>query len=90
MKTFVQLSKNSEKQKGNGEKTTRMKVTENGRIEKNIFKGASQFKKKAYYSEIIEKNKSNQKQLFQIIKKLKEGNDPTIYPETLIKDSIGQ
>ena len=42
----------------------------------------------AYYSEIIEKNKSNQKQLFQIIKKLKQDNDPTIYPEHSSKTQL--
>ena len=44
--------------------------------------------KVAYYSEIIEKNKSNQKQLFQIIKKLKQDNDPTIYPEHSSKTQL--
>ena len=42
----------------------------------------------AYYSEIIEKNKPNQKQLFQIIKKLKQDNDPTIYPEHSSKTQL--
>ena len=44
--------------------------------------------KVAYYSEIIEKNKSNQKQLFQIIKKLKQDNGSTIYPEHSSKTQL--
>ena len=44
--------------------------------------------KVAYYSEIIKKNKSNQNQLFQITKKLKQDNHPTIYPEHSSKTQL--